>query len=251
VREGLISIITPAYQIKTFFKETFDCVIAQTYKDWQWIICEDASLDGSYEFISDLIKGHDNIILLKNEVNSGSAKSRNRALRRAEGQYIAFIDADDLWKESFLEEQLQFLKDTNSRLVYSSYYRLAEKSNTIFHVKRKNTYKSLLYTCDISPSTVLYNTEQYGVFYFRENLVKREDYAYWLSMLKKFPYCYGNRKALASVRIIKTSKTYDKKKLWKYQYHIYRNVEKLSRFASFWYTLSWSIHGVFKYLFVK
>ena len=107
----LVSIITPSYNTADFISQTIECVLNQTYTNWEMIIVDDCSTDNTKEVIS---KYNDTrIIYVENETNSGAAFSRNKALKIAKGEWIAFLDSDDLWDKTKIESQLKFMKTHN------------------------------------------------------------------------------------------------------------------------------------------
>lgn len=107
----LISIITPSYKSEKFIAQTLESVLSQSYQNWEMIIVDDVSPDNSNEIIEDYCKRDNRIKLIKLEKNSGPAVARNRAIEEAKGRYIAFLDADDLWKPEKLEKQINFMKE--------------------------------------------------------------------------------------------------------------------------------------------
>ena len=112
-QRGLVSIITPLYNAEQYIGETIQSVLNQTYKDWEMIIVDDASTDHGIEIVrqySDSLRTAHRIKLMENHKNLGVARSRNRAIRKAKGQYIAFLDSDDLWMYEKLEKQISFMK---------------------------------------------------------------------------------------------------------------------------------------------
>lgn len=104
MKPGLVSIITPCYNGAKYIGETIDSVISQTYPDWEMIIVDDGSKDNSAQIVREYAEKDSRITLVQQE-NAGSAAARNNGIRRAEGQYIALLDADDLWHPDFLEKQ--------------------------------------------------------------------------------------------------------------------------------------------------
>ena len=104
---GLVSIIMPNYNSEKFIKATVDSVIAQTYQNWELIIADDCSKDGSVAIIESFCD--ERIRLIRNSSNSGAAISRNNAIDAANGRWIAFLDSDDLWDENKLEKHLTFM----------------------------------------------------------------------------------------------------------------------------------------------
>lgn len=136
----LVSIITPAYNCKNAIKDTVNSVLSQTFKDFEWIIVDDCSSDGSFEFIKDLIKDDKRIVLLQTQKNGGSAAARNIALKHAAGRYITFLDSDDLLDPNYLECQLEFMKE-HGPLISAGYRRKAKHTCTDFFVPDKVDYK--------------------------------------------------------------------------------------------------------------
>lgn len=251
-KNTLVSIITPMYKGAEFIGKTINSVIKQTYENWEMIIVDDCSPDNGAG-INAVKKFNDpRIKLIESKVNKGSSGARNIAINLAQGRYIAFLDSDDIWHENFLDEQLKFLKLKNATIVFSSYKRIDEKTEKEilcpFIVPNKVNYKSLLKTCPIFPSTAIYDTINVGKFFFNENMGSlRDDYVYWLAMLKKIDYAYGNKSILVDYRLRKSSVTANKKKVIIPQWKVLREVEHLSLFRSCYYILCWAIISYFKY----
>jgi len=246
----LISIIMPNYNGERFIKDSIDTILNQTYKNWELLIVDDCSKDKSIEIIK---KNYNDkrIKLIKLYENKGSAYARNEALRQAQGRYIAFLDSDDLWLDNFLEEQMRFLQVNKASLVYCSYYMIDENNKEILNpyiVKDKVSYKDILKFLPIGMLTSLYDTKQTGKYYFEESLGSiRDDYVYWLKILKKLDFAYANPKILAKYRIHKNSVTKRKYKMILPQFRVYYKIENLGIIKSLYYLLHWSLHGLRKY----
>ena len=103
----LVSIIMPSYNTEQYIAETIQSVINQTYQNWELIIVDDCSTDNTDTVVGKIKDSR--IRYLKNEKNSGAAVSRNKALREANGRWVAFLDSDDLWKPEKLEKQISFM----------------------------------------------------------------------------------------------------------------------------------------------
>ncbi|MBD5359292.1 MAG: glycosyltransferase family 2 protein [Bacteroides sp.] len=245
-----VSIITPAYNASRFISQTIDSVIKQSHPEWEILIVDDGSKDNTAEIIAEYSAKDPRVKLIKQE-NGGSAAARNNALRNASGKYVCFLDADDLWDPNFLESQIKFMTDNKAHLVYASYRRMNEENQEIlkpFIVPDKVDYKGLLKTCSISCLTAMYDREALGDNFFNEQLKSmRDDFVFWLQILKKTPYAYGNKKILASYRVFASSTTGNKKKVIKPQFNVYYKVEKLGFFKSVYYLINWAINGFIKY----
>src|SRR5699024_10606538 len=118
---GLVTIITPVYNAQAHLEETIKSVLKQTYLNWEWFLVDDLSNDKSVQIIKKYAKNDNRIHLKKNVENLGAAKSRNKAIEQAHGQYIAFLDADDLWTEKKLEKQVSFMSKQNVSFSCASY----------------------------------------------------------------------------------------------------------------------------------
>jgi teichuronic acid biosynthesis glycosyltransferase TuaG len=250
MEKGLVSIITPMYNGERFVGQTIESVLSQSYQKWEMIIVDDGSTDKGAEIVNKYILKDFRIQLIKQR-NGGSASARNNGIRLAKGQYIALLDADDTWNPNFLEKQLKLMQDKNALLVYSSHTRIDENSKEIlkpFIVPPKLTYQDLLKSCSISCLTGLYDTEKFGKVYLREDMKSlRDDYVYWLEILKKVHVAYGNQEVLANYRILGSSASRKKKKVILPHFKVLYNVEKLGLIPSVYYLANWAIISYFKY----
>ncbi len=250
MEKGLVSIITPMYNGERFVKQTINSVLNQTYPSWEIIVVDDGSKDIGPEIVNEYVI-KDSRVKLVSQKNGGSASARNNGIRRAKGQYIALLDADDTWNPDFLEKQLKLMKDKSALLVYSSHTRINENSQEIlkpFIVPEKLTYTDLLKSCSISCLTGLYDTEKFGKVYLREDMKSlRDDYVYWLEIIKKVKVAYGNKEVLANYRILGSSASRKKKKVILPHFKVFYNIEKLGLIRSLYYLGNWAVISYFKY----
>lgn len=249
-----VSIITPMYKGAKFVGKTIESVKNQTFTDWEMIIVDDHSPDegAGIAAVEKFSVNDERIKLIKSKKNVGSSGARNIALRKATGRYIAFLDSDDIWHPDFLQKQLEFMKMRDAALVFSSYRRIEEESENEllkpFIVPDCVSYKSLLKTCPIFPSTAIYDTTKTEKIYFNEELGSmRDDYVYWLKMLKTIPVGHGNKDVLVDYRMRKTSVTGNKSKVIIPQWNVLRKIEKINLPMSIYYILSWAVISYFKY----
>lgn len=249
MKENLVSVITPCYNGAKYIAQTIESVLAQTYTDWEMIIVDDGSKDHSAELVRGYSEKHPGIQLLQQE-NSGSAAARNRGIRHAKGQYIALLDADDLWEPEFLEKQIAFMREKNAVCVYSSYRYIDGDSKEILRpviCRSKISVKDMMVTNYIGCLTGLYDIRKYGKIYLHEELKSiRDDYAYWLDIVKLENAAYGNQEILARYRVLANSATGNKKKLIKQHYRFYRSYLHLGICQSLVNTMRWGINGVKK-----
>jgi len=250
MEKGLVSIITPMYNAQRFIGQTIESVLSQTYQYWEMIIIDDGSQDESPEIVMEYMT-KDKRIQFTTQSNGGSASARNNGIRRANGQYISLLDADDTWNSDFLQKQLQLMEEKNAQLVYSSHTRIDENSIEClkpFIVPEQLTYNDLLKTCSISCLTGLYNIEKFGKVYLREDMKSlRDDYVYWLEIIKNVKVAYGNKEILANYRILGSSASRKKKKVIGPHFKVLYNIEKQGIFKSAYYLMYWAVVSYFKY----
>ena len=125
---NLVSIIMPSYNTGRFISETIESVLVQTYSNWELIIVDDCSTDNTDEVVKNYLSD-DRIHYIKNEINSGAAVSRNRALREANGKWIAFLDSDDLWEPDKLNKQIAFMENNDYHFSYTNYIQIKKLLN--------------------------------------------------------------------------------------------------------------------------
>ena len=239
----MISIIMPSYKSERFISKTIESVLAQTYQNWQMIIVDDVSPDDSNEIIEEYCKKDSRIKLIKLEKNSGPAVARNRAIEEAKGKYIAFLDADDLWKPEKLEKQIKFMEEKNCALSYSAYETMSEEGelqNKYINPPLKISYQDLLKSNYIGCLTAIYDTQKIGKVYM-PNISKRQDYGLWLKILRKTDFAYGLEESLGVYRIMSNSVSSNKFKLLKFNYLLFKEHENFSVIKSLYY-LGWNIY---------
>ncbi len=202
----LVSIIMPAYNAEKTIKESIQSVLEQTYQEWELLIVNDGSMDNTVSVIESY---DDKRIKLINQKNGGVSNARNNALRQANGVYIAFLDSDDLWLETKLEKQLQFIKQNDLQFVYTKSYSFTNDSNDIkkyfsfVNLKFKNSEEILIY--DFIPIlTVLFHRDILKeIGYFDESLQGTEDWDLWIRILQKYEIGFI-KEYLTKYRIIGT-----------------------------------------------
>lgn len=250
MEKGLVSVITPMYNGARFVSDTIESVLKQTYPHWEMYVIDDGSQDNGPDIVRQYTSRDPRIKLLKQE-NAGSAAARNNGIRRASGQYISLLDADDTWNEDFLEKQLQLMSEKNGLLVYSSHTRIDELSEEClkpYIVPEKVSYKDLLKNCYISCLTGVYDASVYGKVYLHEDMRSlRDDYVYWLEIIKKVQVAYGNKDVLANYRILASSASRNKERVIIPQFKVLYQIEKLGLLRSLYYLGCWAVISYFKY----
>ena len=131
MNNNLVSIITPLYNAERFVRQTIESVLAQTYPHWEMIVVNDGSKDKGPDIVRSYTE-KDSRIKLLNQPNRGCASARNHGLKEAQGRYYCFLDSDDYWDPTFLEEQISFWSNTMQRLSpvpYAVWMRRGKKSS--------------------------------------------------------------------------------------------------------------------------
>ena len=243
--KGLVSIVMPSYNSEKYIKDSIESVLKQTYPFWELLIVDDCSTDKTVE----IIKGFkdERIRLFQNQVNSGAALSRNWALREAKGKWIAFLDSDDLWLPTKLEEQLDFMVTNGYSFSYSD-YRICfngKWENVIHTAPNKVDFKTIKKYCYFSTITVIYDAEKVGLIQIG-NIKKNNDYAMWLKILQiveayRFPKCLAYY-----IKHNDSISSGNKLKLIKWHYILFRNECKYSRIHSILLTVGNLFNGVWK-----
>lgn len=241
-----VSIIMPAYNVENVIEETIQSVLQQTYKDWELIVVDDCSKDSTYS----ILKSYESekVRVFRNSTNLGVIRTRNFALNQTTGEYIAFLDSDDVWMPEKLEIQINYMIDNDCSFSCTDYYKMDSNSELIGKVyssKKNITYNDLLKTNYIGCLTAVYNTSRLGKFFFKD-FTYNEDYIYWLDILSNTDVCLRINEYLAKYRVYKGSRSSQKLKVAKYQWYIYRKVIKLSLLKSVIMFTSYAINGLVK-----
>lgn len=187
--KGLVSIIMPSYNTATYIKDSIQSVLEQTYTNWELLIVDDCSTDNTDEVI-EAIKDP-RIKYFKNSKNSGAAVSRNKAMREAKGQWIAYLDSDDLWMPKKLENQIKFMKKNSYVFSYTNYEEIGvngDKTGVKVTGPKKITKTGMFNYCWPGCLTVMFDARKIGLVQIAD-LKKNNDYAMWLKVCRKAD-CY-------------------------------------------------------------
>ena len=182
---SLVSIIMPYYKKELYLEQSIKSILNQTYQNFEIILINDDSENKN--FISKFSRLDNRIRLVHNENNLGAGLSRNRGLELSNGEYIAFCDCDDLWKNNKIELQLECMKRLNITFSFTSYDIIDENNNFIRFRKAPSyvNFKKLRNSCDIGLSTVMVRNDIFKNAEYRfANLKTKEDYVLWLKLAK-------------------------------------------------------------------
>ncbi len=242
-----VSIIMPVYNVEKYISNSIESVINQTYIDWELLIMDDCSKDSSFEIAKNYAEQDERIKIFKVDENKGVVKARNTLIEKAEGQYIAFLDSDDMWNRYKLEKQVSFMKEQKALISCTEYSRINENNNKIneIKIKEKISYPDLLKNNYLGCLTVIYDQSVLGKKYFME-FSKNEDYVLWLEIIKQTEIIYGLKENLAYYRVLNNSRSSNKLAVVKVRWEIYRKFEKLSIFKSIYYFTFYAVIALMK-----
>ena len=216
---------------------TYNSILKQSYKDWEWLVTDDCSIDGTFELLNEICLKDKRVKVFRNDMNLGAAVSRNKSIANANGEFIAFIDSDDIWLKTKLEQQLSFMNERNIDFSFTAYELIDEEGNllgTKVDSKQEGffTYKDMLKKkATLGCSTVVLRLSAFGNISMP--LIRTgQDYALWLNILKTGCNAWVLSEVLTQYRIMPNSISRNKFKKAKQQWYIYRHLEHLSIFNS-------------------
>lgn len=234
---GLVSIITPNHNCGRFIAQTVESVLAQTYTHWELLIQDDCSTDDSVAVAERYAAQDSRIKIEVNPRNCGAAITRNRALARAQGRWIAFLDSDDLWMPRKLELQIAFMVRNSYAFTYHEYVEIDEAGNElgVYVSGKKRVGRLDMHACCWPGClTVMYDAEKIGLIQIRD-VKKNNDTALWLKVIRKAD-CFLLKENLARYRLRRGSITPPgilARILW--HYPLFREAEQMNPLcATFW-----------------
>lgn len=242
-----VSIITPCFNSDAKLIKTIQSVQSQTYQNYEHIIIDDCSTSDLSKDILEIIQNDNKIKYIRRTWNAGAAVTRNRGISEAQGKYIAFLDSDDIWLPEKLEKQIEFMEKNNLALSYTNYSVVNDRGTYLGDriSPKKLSYLDLLRVNRIGCLTAMYNVDICGKQYM-PNILKRQDYGLWLQITKKYGDAKGLNETLAEYTVSKASLSGNKFKVLKYQWRIYREVEKIGLLKSCFYFCNYAVNGLIR-----
>lgn len=272
-KDGLISVIVPVYGAEKYIAKTIAMVAAQTFENWELLLIEDASPDGSAQAVREALTGCGRqdvsadiavrfanvraaevytdeqgrrILLFCKDMNEGAAAARNTGLKLAQGRYIAFLDADDVWFSDKLAKEFAFLQERQAGFVFCAYEfgdQEAAPTGKVVHVPSVLTYREALSRTVIFTTTVLLDREKIADELIEMPLVESEDTATWWRILRAGHRAYGLDETLAIYRRPLKSLSSNKVKALRRIWNLYRRQEGFSILRSLRYFIPWAFRA--------
>lgn len=250
---ALVSIITPAYNSERYIREAIKSVQAQTYENWEMIIVDDHSDDDTFSVLMCETKD-ERIHVYQNGSHKGAGETRNCALRKAKGKWIAFLDSDDVWEPTKLEKQIAFMEENGYHFSCRNYVEMDEDGNEteVMVSSKKQVGKWGLYACCWSGClTVMYDAGKIGLIQIND-IKKNNDTAMWLKVIRKAD-CYLLKECLGKYR--RRANSITPKPIWQRiwaHYPLFRVAEEMNPIhATFWVIMNVFGNAWKKFRYVK
>ena len=236
----------PTYNGAKYLAASIDSILSQTYKNWELIITDDCSTDGTQDIIKDYASRDERIRGYYFDENQGSGATRNKCIEEARGRYIAFCDSDDRWLPEKLEKQIAFMQEHDYAFTYASYYTCDEEGtvNGIIIAPTKQTLTDTKRDDKIGFLTAIYDTKRCPKMLMPLQR-KRQDWAYVLMIHQKVGNAYALQEPLGIYRLHQNSISHNKWSLIKYNAAVYQEVFGYSKLQSYAYFLTFFLPTYF------
>jgi teichuronic acid biosynthesis glycosyltransferase TuaG len=242
-----VSIITPAYKAERFIGDAIRSVQGQDHGDWEMVVVDDGSPDGTSEVAKEFARRDARIRLIRQE-NAGPAAARQRGLDEAKGRFVAFLDSDDYWMPGKLSRQLAFMSQREAAISFTQFRRVNLDGSIVgrlIDVPEKMDYVQLLGNTAIATSTVVVDREKTGPI--RMTRTYYDDFALWLSILRKGFLAHGMTQDLMRYRVVGNSVSRNKLRSAYWVWRLYRDVEHLDPLRAGWYLAAYATRAWWKY----
>lgn len=253
-----VSIVMPAYNAEKFIALTIESVLSQTYLNWELIIVDDCSKDLTRSVINSLAMKDQRIKLIALEKNFGApAGPRNIGIRQAKGEWIAFLDADDIWHPRKLEIQLALMNQYHAVFSSTLSRNFINENKIIYEsIKDYPTVNKITYAMQrlkgrIANSSVVVKKELLLKYPFNEDSRYKavEDYHCWLNIHKEIAYSLKIQSFLMNYRVVQGQISGSKLYMIKAMFMLHRNFPDTTLIQAVFYTLSHIVGGVMNRLF--
>ena len=230
-----VSVVTPVWNAEGTLGEAVASLRAQTRGDWEMLLVDDGSTDGSRALAERLAAGEPRIRLLGWPDNRGAAAARNAGIRAARGRFIAFLDADDLWWPQKLAVQVGYMEATGAPFTFAAVRRIDAGGRPlgVVRVPARVDHAGLLRGNAIPCQTAAYDRAHYGAAEMPP-LARRQDYGLWLRLLARGGEAHGLPEVLADYRVRPGSLSADKLVAAAATWRVYREVAGLGRARAAW-----------------
>lgn len=234
----LVSVVMPVYNSVTTLGAAVRSVLTQTHSDLELLVTDDKSSDGSMDLLREIARQDERVLPESAPERGGAGRARNLAIERAQGDYVAFLDSDDMWLPEKAERQVEFAAAGSAPLTFTSYFKMDADyggdstdfvpNGRVVHARGHVDYRAMLVRDHIGALTAMYDRNVLGTRLMPE-MRKRQDYALWLSIMRDGADARGLSDPLAVYRAHQAgSLSSNKLSLIPYNWELYRKHEGLS-----------------------
>jgi glycosyltransferase involved in cell wall biosynthesis len=247
VGEEVVSVVMPVYNADRYLCKSIDSVLQQTHRALELIVVDDCSSDRSWALIGEYAAADSRVRAIRLDANGGVAAARNAGLAAATGSHIAFLDSDDWWHPRKLERQLLHMARTGARISFTAYDRVATDGRLLSRVRPPAAVSmhDMLKSNRIGHSTGMFERDLGHVPF---QVVGHEDYVFWLELVRRAgrAVCVEGSEPLAWYLVRDGSVSANKWRAARWQWRIYRDIEKLGWLSSCRFMLHYVWHAVRK-----
>ena len=243
INKDLISIIIPYYKKREYISETINSVLNQSYRKFEILIIYDDDNLSDLNYLEKLFQSEEKIRIIKNSQTIGAGLSRNKGIQNSKGEYIAFIDADDIWKKYKLENQINFMKKKKIKISHTT-YQIIDKNDRVLGERVSRNFEKvddLIKSCDIGLSTVILKKEIINDETKFPNLKTKEDFVLWLKILQRNISINSLNENLTSWRKLENSLSSSITQKLKDAFKVYNHYMKFNFIKSCYYVICLSI----------
>jgi len=236
--QELVSVIMPTYNAGKFLSGSIDSILTQTYHQLELLITDDHSTDPETLRILKEYSQRDSRVKVEYLTdNHGPGYARDRSIDRAQGRYIAFCDSDDRWFPEKLERQIKFMAQKDCALSYTSYITCDDMNQEtgVVIAPPRVSFGMMKRDNKIGCLTAIYDIEKLGKKYFMPTLRKRQDWALFLTIIRKCRMAYGITDPLAYYRHRPNSVSSNKLSLIRYNVKVYESILGFSKPKAYLY----------------
>jgi teichuronic acid biosynthesis glycosyltransferase TuaG len=244
----LVSIITPVYNAAGWLPETIASVRAQTLSDWEHLIVDDGSNDGSVAIAEAAADADKRVRLLRTPSNAGPSAARNLALKSALGRFIAFLDADDLWLPEKLARAVECMTINQYDFIFHDYRHMSQdgahvgalvSGPEILNFKTLHTRRGT----GGCLSVVIDRSQIDGFFFPQSERHLHEDFLAWLNLIQNGYIGHHLPVDLGRYRLSANSRSANRLAGAKYAWRIYRELSNLTLPRAAWWWLQYAWNG--------
>lgn len=244
----VVSIVMPSFNSSAFIADAIESVISQSFSDWELLVVDDASKDGTADLVKERFFCEPRVVVHQLGSNQGAAYARNVAIEAARGRFIAFLDSDDFWHSNKLAVQIPLLESCDACFAFSGYNLLVGEDFTRTRpvpVPERLVYRDLLRSQPVGCLTAVYDTQKTGKVYMPD-IRMRQDWGLWLRLLRPGGWALGVQQNLATLRLHQGSLSSNKLRATFFNYKLLRGEGQLGPLRAAWGVGAHALGAVFR-----